>query len=138
MTRPKNPLPEHLAALVREGRLTRGGAKAAAQAGRTQAAWVARRDREAAERQAAWKARQEETARMADTWARFVEAHIPAFGDLVIHQGYPLRDAVAKVQELTGCDLDCGHQPISPATVAALLELANAEATATRNGRPSA
>ncbi len=50
---------------------------------------------------------------MAPTWARFVLAHSPAYGDLVVHSGYPLREAVADVKRQTGCDLDCGHEPLT-------------------------
>jgi hypothetical protein len=117
--RPKNPLPEHLAALVREGHLTLAEARAAAEAGRVERRNAARRDREAAERMAKRAAWQEEERRMSPTWALFVQAHIPAYGDLVIHKDYPLREAVARVKELTGCDLDCEHRPLTADQVAA-------------------
>lgn len=73
---------------------------------RTAAARLARQEADIAE----WRSRKEESDRMATTWARFVMVHCPGFGDLVVHSGLPLREAVTAVEALTGCEpLRCRH-----------------------------
>lgn len=63
--------------------------------------------------------RQAESDRMAPVWARWVMAHAPAFLDLVVHDGIPLRDVVERLMRLTGCPLDCSHRPLTPAQLKA-------------------
>lgn len=46
-------------------------------------------------------------------WARFVLAHCPALGDAVLQGTRTLRGAVQSVKDSSGCEVGCGHQPLT-------------------------
>ena len=110
------PIPQHLCELVDEGKITLDDARAAADAGRRRA--VAERAaalrREEREREAAeWRERQAEEDRMAMPWALFILAHCPARADDVVMRGWSIRVVVNEVKKMSGCDIGCGHRPLT-------------------------
>jgi hypothetical protein len=115
-------LPPNLADEVRSGRLTLVGAEAEAY----ERARPERERRRLAVRQAEWQQRQAEEHRLAMPRALFVQAHCPGLGRVVISGALSLRDAVDQVREMTGCDLGCGHEPLTAEQVGQLREACRA------------
>jgi hypothetical protein len=107
--------PDDLTRLVKAGRITAADAKVIRKHRRRAAVLAeARAEREAqqAKEHEAWLARRAETDRMAPTWAQFILAHSRPHADLVVN-GYPIREAVANVEKLTGCKVGCAHRPLT-------------------------